>query len=88
MARLERGWDLCERERDPAKRDRLETFWMSLLHADDRACDAHQRETVAAAEIDAHADALELKRHLTDMGSPRGTLFHIIQRMAPNMRNV
>jgi len=62
MARLERGWDLCEREQDPATRDRLETWWMSLLHADDQACDAHQREPVAAAWIDAHADALALAK--------------------------
>jgi len=49
MARLEHGGDLCEREQDPAKRDRLETFWISLLHTYDQACDAQQRETVAAA---------------------------------------
>ncbi len=65
LARLETGWDLCVREQDPATRDRLETFWMSLLHTDDRACDAPQREPVAAAWIDAHADALALaKRRL------------------------
>ncbi len=65
IARLERGWDLSEREQDPATRDRLETFWMTLRHADDQACDAHQRESVAAAEIDAHAGALALaKRRL------------------------
>ncbi len=49
MARLERGWELCERERDSAKRDPLETFWISLMQAYEQACDAQQREPVAAA---------------------------------------
>jgi hypothetical protein len=65
MARLARGGEIRAREQDPATRNRHETCWMSVQHADDQACDAHQREPVAAAEIDAHAGARALaKRRL------------------------
>lgn len=58
MARLERDGDLREREQDPATRDRLETFWMSLLHADDWACGAQQRRQM---NITRRLDALEVR---------------------------
>lgn len=29
--RLERGWEMCERETDPRRSDQLERFWLELL---------------------------------------------------------
>ncbi len=42
VARLDRGWDLCERESDQQRLNELETFWISLLHEYERACDAER----------------------------------------------
>lgn len=42
VARLDRGWGLCECESDPERRRGLEEFWISLLHEYEQACDAER----------------------------------------------
>ena len=42
IARLDRGWDLCECESDLERRWALETFWISVLHEYEQACDAER----------------------------------------------
>jgi hypothetical protein len=49
--RLDAGWAMCDREPDPAQRDRLETFWIDLLRryeqAVDRLNDRHNQREAA-----------------------------------------
>ena len=38
-ARLERGWQMCDQERDPIRRRHLEDHRLALLRQYERACD-------------------------------------------------
>ena len=50
VGRLNTGWIVCEREADPARRTRLEDYWLVLLHLYESACDqaAGAQEEIAA----------------------------------------
>ncbi len=47
--RLDRGWDLCDRESDQQRLNELERFWIALLHEYEYACDAERQDMEAAA---------------------------------------
>lgn len=37
--RLATGWVMCDQERDPTRKQRLEDHWLRLLREYERACD-------------------------------------------------
>ncbi len=45
--RLNTGWVMCDRERDPVKRAKLEDYWIALLRQYEVACD--QAEMIGEA---------------------------------------
>lgn len=49
VARLGRGWDLCERESDRQRLNELERFWVALLHEYECASDAEPQDMEVAA---------------------------------------
>jgi tagatose-1,6-bisphosphate aldolase len=47
VGRLNAGWSMCQTEKDPAKRERLEDHWIALLHDYEAVCDrSMSREVV------------------------------------------
>ncbi len=43
VARLNHGWEICERETDQARRDRLELHWITVLRSYERVCDVERQ---------------------------------------------